>query len=393
METMQTTRVPMKTQITEEWMEEQCDFRIKEMAEMINGCDNDGFPDFLFDIKFAVDEKDPYYEIATGEFQIPDEVLHLRRKYDDFYEWDRAMDIFKEYMERLYNFYGGKSIFKSSYNVGMVDEYVPQKPKLKMTRENRSIIESGVPPTMKFEVGPWDAVELMKKIPPVISNEEIDRQIRNGTYFDFKPPKKLKKLFNRAARKMQGNHREDTLYRGDTRIGCDLMLAILESFRNGFYNNAIDDDDDDEDELYNAIIESQMSPYRDPDVEYWKKHRFDQVQVNGQTLTLEQATELEVIEDFAKLGINLVSGRKKNDIVVKLAKRTLSGAFDEEGRPMTKKQLKKWRKQKEKEKKFLIERSKQDPIIKETLLKGYEKPFTDPQSMSMIDFTLGSVFK
>ena len=74
-------------------------------------------------------------DITTEEEQ---EARSLKRRYPQYTDYCDAMAIYNDYMEKLYEKYGGKEVFKVLEKYGKIVEYVPPEPKIKPTAVNKS---------------------------------------------------------------------------------------------------------------------------------------------------------------------------------------------------------------------------------------------------------------
>ena len=116
--------------------------------QAVADADDDRFPEFLFSY-ISQDFGDNYYERGMADTPLLRDAKKIRRKYNDFFDFCDAMEVYREYMELLAEKYGSIKIVKQSAKEGMIDEYVPPKPKLKNTKKNRQLSAEGVIPSRK----------------------------------------------------------------------------------------------------------------------------------------------------------------------------------------------------------------------------------------------------
>ncbi len=66
-------------------------------------------------------------------------VRKLRNRYRNVPDFVEAKRIYNEYMQMIYDIYGDKETFKKYYKLGLVDYYIPNKPKLKNNKELKEL--------------------------------------------------------------------------------------------------------------------------------------------------------------------------------------------------------------------------------------------------------------
>ena len=67
------------------------------------------------------------------------EVRGLRRRYPQYTDWVEAINIYNDYMQKLYTKYVSKEVFDVLYKSGKITEYVPPEPKIKPSALNKSL--------------------------------------------------------------------------------------------------------------------------------------------------------------------------------------------------------------------------------------------------------------
>lgn len=67
------------------------------------------------------------------------EVRGLRRRYPQYTDWVEAINIYNDYMQKLYSKYVSKEVFDVLYKSGKITEYVPPEPKIKPSALNKSL--------------------------------------------------------------------------------------------------------------------------------------------------------------------------------------------------------------------------------------------------------------
>ena len=90
---------------------------------------------------------DDYHKDATDvPSELENRVRGLKRRYADFAEYQEGLAIYNEYMEYLYDKYNcyDKKFFKLMSAAGMIDDYIPSKPRIKPTKRNKFCLKNRV---------------------------------------------------------------------------------------------------------------------------------------------------------------------------------------------------------------------------------------------------------
>ena len=85
---------------------------------------------------YVLDYGDNYHRgdnAPTTEFE--KEVRKIKARYRDINKYYYAMSLYNEYMEYLAEKHGGKDLFKLKKKNGLIDDYVPPKPRIKNSKE------------------------------------------------------------------------------------------------------------------------------------------------------------------------------------------------------------------------------------------------------------------
>lgn len=106
-------------------------------------------------------------------------VKKLKRRYRNYFEYLNAMEVYSEYVDFLIDKYGGVKEFERSYLLGDMEDYLPYKPELRMTRVNKQLIKLGVRNDNKI----WTEPE------PVDIGEYVDVDNNTNILIDFKTMK------------------------------------------------------------------------------------------------------------------------------------------------------------------------------------------------------------
>ena len=87
---------------------------------------------------YVLDYDDNYHRdenAPTTEFER--EVRKIKARYRDISKYNGAVSLYSEYMEYLENKHGGPELFKIKNKAGLIDDYIPPKPRIKNTKELR----------------------------------------------------------------------------------------------------------------------------------------------------------------------------------------------------------------------------------------------------------------
>lgn len=77
-------------------------------------------------------------------------VKKLKRRYRNYYEYIKAMDIYREYYMFLIDKYGSMEDLEKAYMFGTMDDFIPYLPELRMTKRNKMLKATGA--TDMFEM-------------------------------------------------------------------------------------------------------------------------------------------------------------------------------------------------------------------------------------------------
>ena len=93
------------------------------------------YDESLFEV-YVLDFDDNYHRSEnspTTEFE--KEVRKIKARYRDINKYNGAMTIYYEYMAYLEDKHGGPELFKIKKKSGLIDDYIPPKPRIKGTKE------------------------------------------------------------------------------------------------------------------------------------------------------------------------------------------------------------------------------------------------------------------
>lgn len=93
------------------------------------------------------DYGDSYHQpnaVLSGEGTLVDAVRTIKRKYTNYYDWLDAVGIYNKYINQIIDKYNGKKGIKLAWLLSQFDDYIPVKPKLRKTRQNRRLLREKV---------------------------------------------------------------------------------------------------------------------------------------------------------------------------------------------------------------------------------------------------------
>lgn len=320
-----------------------------ESLDYVSWADNESFPDFLWNPMFGVPETDNYYETSISASKLSSDVTSLRRKYTDYFEWETAIAIWREYMQDLVDQYGSVEVVIDSANEGTIDAYVPVKPKLKPTKRNQNILKTGIVPVRTlWDTNLEDVKETAEKTVPF--DPEREDQFNEFAMFD-KIPDWAKKSIDKATKKNEERRRIDEAFNGLGRsAGVDFISSLLEKIQEGDFD--FSEKSKSSTPIKDRIEELEMEPYKDEDIDsYNELHDSARMRIlNGRKVREEDDRAVEFVKDLYELGIDIVGTSKETIGHVRLARKQLG--YDENPAYMTRKELKKYKKKMKKEKKW-----------------------------------------
>lgn len=330
----------------------------KEELDFVLQFSDDTFSSIIDNIQFN-DFGDNYYERGVYQDPLTESIKALRRRYTDFFDYMAALDIYHEYMDNLIDRYGSKSIVKSSAKLGLLEEYVPPKPKLKNTKKNREFLRAGAVPSRQVEEANYldDIVELSDYIYPV--NEDSYSKITEDKELS---PKALKGHQNAANILIRKYRRHNIYNTSGSNFGTDFIVEYLNQASKGFYdttgihhNVGLVDMMNERDELASMPPELRELEFAPPTTV-----------INGQMVNLRQMDQIKLLKDLFEAGFDFISGdaRGINKQTIKMVKHQVGYGVAQ----MSKEELKKWKKHHKKEQKLLDHHADADSILSNTLL-------------------------
>lgn len=338
------------------------------------------FPEYLFK-PMKNDFGDNYYHKGISSDPLTLKAKSLRRKYSNYFDYIDAVDVYNEYIELLIEKYGSWSIIKNNNKIGLLDDILPPKPKLKKNRRNREYMKAGIVPSRKHMDAVDDDVnikELSRKMIPGEFGENIDE---SDNY--KKPSKESRKMLKQMAIEMAGKQRRKNLYSNiSSSGGTDFIIEYFNQANRGVYDEKGDYVERSIYEIYMEDEEAKMIPKELLDADLLSNT--PQI-VNGRYVKRSDIEQIELLKELYEAGIDLIGTSSKNmdKSAVKLLRRQVGYASE----PMTKKELKKHKKRMKNEKKRLERQRDADSALSNILLKN---KISDNGS---INFRLRDIYK
>lgn len=336
--------------------------------------EDERFPDFLFNF-ISNDFGDNYYKRGLAESPLLRDAKRIRRKYNDFFDWSDAMEVYHEYMDILAEKYGSVKTVKLSAKEGMLDEYVPPKPRLKNTKKNRMLAESGIMPSRQVTDTPdmdtilkYSRIAFPEATGVGLTDEELDKKI----------PKEYRKVFADISEQLAGQTRRKNMYRASQNAEIDFILDFINNANSGNFSGRSFEDIDDRplsELLEEHIMETSLPPelleaYLSPNTRVLK---------NARLVSRDDETQVEIMTMLYDMGVDIFNAYGKN--MSKTAVKMVRSAVGDHG-PMTKKEKKKAKKRAKEEKKRLANKRNNDALLERTLLRNRYSFSTEGNALS-----------
>ena len=128
------------------------DIDVDQLLEQMEQIPNDRFPEMLFSPvinQFEDDIGKNYWTDFDESNELIDRAMTIGGKTRDYNKYLDELEVWNEYMSSLAEKYGSIEIVEAAAEDGVIPEFVPKKPSLKMTKRNKLLIKSGVVPSRK----------------------------------------------------------------------------------------------------------------------------------------------------------------------------------------------------------------------------------------------------
>ena len=337
-------------------------YNYSEELSFVEEADDSIFPDFLFNPVFN-DFGDEYYKKSFANDELITMVKKLRRRYSNFFDWVDAMDIYNEYMNELINKYGSMRVIKNALHVGTIDDPVPAKPKLKMTRRNRQFLRSGASPARQIEIEKPTRDEMIaiarQSFPDALGNDIDEADAMK------KIPKDLQKRFRIMSENIAGSNRKKNMYRSvGNNSGTDFIIEYLNQTKRGIYDHSGNFKGNDDMSIADIIKENERIANTPPELLEEEDGNQTEI-VNGQLVRKKDTIKLQVYKELFGEGIDVIGafGKSMDKKAVKMIRSQIGDT-----EPATKKEMKKIKKRAKKEREQIERRRDNNRLLEQTLL-------------------------
>lgn len=118
------------------------------------------------------------------------QVKKIRRRYNNWFDYQDACKLYDDYMESLFDKYGGKKRFKLAMLLGQVKEYLPNYPELRKNKRNRFDAKMRI-------------TREMKESEPVFIEEQLVKDVEElPATVSIKDSRKITEIFNSSGSKL-----------------------------------------------------------------------------------------------------------------------------------------------------------------------------------------------
>lgn len=350
-------------------------------GKYIVGMDINRFPKFLTTPMFnkSCCEHDRYFEeIKDQKVKL---VMGIKRRYNNINKYYEAMDIYDSYMDYLLEKYPSMKSIKKAIKCGYMEDYVPPRPILKKTKDNKLLLSSGVRPSKK--VFNFDLTNLFNEIKTkdvTLVGNDLEASSKHIN-------KKTREALKYSGSELLKEIRKNSLYsKAYNNPGYDVMKDYYNELLN---TNISKTGKTSEKSLTEKILELQE--YEEmTDVER-RLYELDGYHAeNGKFVTNKSTELIELYKTLQEEGFDVQShlknsGMKKESI--KMIRKKVGGL----NQPMTKKELKRFKKRQKKEKIIMENRRKGDAQLTKYLTSNRINAL-DNDIDSVLDFTFETFY-
>lgn len=253
-----------------------------------------------FDEIYVQDFGDDYHHSKDHQEELLKKARSILSLYYNPNDYNEANEIYEEYMDELYVKYGGKKRFKLLKKAKRIYDFIPNKPKLKMTESTKLYLNYGIlnskfmdklPPALKHECSK-KSLEFMEE------EMQDDREVNISDGI-----KKCNDLEVMMCKNLMEENASNNKTGGRSRTG------LLESY----FEYELQDKDDSVYDAYGNIkykmpsILDLMSPDYDPEEYDVPLSKYDDsdsqyVNLNGRMITKQQHEEYVKVQTLKQLG-------------------------------------------------------------------------------------------
>jgi len=168
--------------------------------------ENLNYPDFLMKPMFNMDlciEK-RYFDEVHDPYVL--KAMKIRRKYSDIFKYFDALDIYDEYIEHLLEKYPSMKSIRKGIKEGYIEDFLPPMPVLKKSKTNMTLLKTGIRPSRRvYEVD--DSTQLRSILSKPIELTTNDLEMKRSLM-----SKKEKKAVRVGTGKLNERDRINSLY-------------------------------------------------------------------------------------------------------------------------------------------------------------------------------------
>lgn len=361
--------------------------KLDRMTREICSLPKEKFPEYLFTPVHSV----VAYDDENYHSRITDEnlrsVMKLKRRYNNFFQWVDAMEIYNSYKDYIEDTYGSFKKVVKGMKKGYYSIYIPDEPKLKKTRDNRTLLSSGILPSRtveKIDIQEWATHEFDRadaKTPQAVK----DQITTEGLYY-YEPTKEERKKAQKAARLSRQNQRLANIYLDDN-------MSSGMNIINDFYNPNRKRVGSDGKYGSGFSLAQAMKEYEEQQLMYdWElmeDFKDDYVYMNGRHVERKDAEALEIVKELAQEGwdVNKIIGSANlGTASMKMLKNEMGLQV-----PMSKKELKKWKKEKKKQDEAMRRKKRSDAALVNSLTSSNKLQRTYNED-DILDITFESFY-
>lgn len=336
---------------------------IYAFLEKMNEVPDDQFPSWVFNPTYN-EFDDNYYQQSFVEDRLMMDIKKMKRRYNDFYEFMDAIETYNDYMEMMVDKYGSMRTIKNSMEVGLIDDPIPAKPKLKANKKNKLFLQNGIVPSRKTDVlqlSSEEIVEMARRMQPDKDGSEVDE----GDMFN-KVPKELKEEMKRANRRLSGQSRRQNMYRtvGSNR-GTDFIVEFLNNAKRGVYDTEYDKHGENTSivDIAKDIVRERDIP---PEVLEDEQSPNKTIVYGSRLVNARQKQQIEIYKELLEAGFDVMHQLGHSGLDKKAVKMIRTSIGDTT--PMTKKELKRAKKKAKKDAARIKRRADASDVLQRTIL-------------------------
>lgn len=254
-----------------------------------------------FDVIYVQDFGDDYHHSKDHQEELAKKARSILSQYYNPNEYNEALEVYNEYMDILYSKYGGKKRFKLLKKAKRIYEFIPAKPKLKMTESTQLYLKHGILNSKFVEKMPKSLLhECCKKVMDFLEEEMKQDYYEPGNISpEVKKCNDLEVLMCKNL--MEENQRKAP--------GSRSKLGLLESY----FDYELEEKDNSVYDDYGrvkyklpSILDLMRPDYNPEDYDIpltkYDDHDSQYVNVNGRLITKDQHEEYVQIQTLKNLG-------------------------------------------------------------------------------------------